>query len=191
MEHLLKSSVPRGFDSGRLDQLPNLIFRFGQGFVTRGVVRGNGPEGDLLPLFAEEILQHRRNLGKFVRIELLKPGVEIRLEVHGRVTCEPPHIRTILDHADSDNVFACWNSNMQDRDESGSIDANYRLLEKDIHLVHITELWSEYPWGRLFKLLNDSGYDGFTLAEIPESADAVRLMKYYRALWLAHGARGR
>jgi sugar phosphate isomerase/epimerase len=115
-------------------------------------------------------------------------GVEIRLEVHGRVTCEPQHIRTILDHADSDNVFACWNSNMQDRDESGSIDANYRLLEKDIRLVHITELWSEYPWRRLFELLNGSGYDGFTLAEIPESADAVRLMKYYRALWLALGA---
>ena len=115
-------------------------------------------------------------------------GVEIRLEVHGRVTCEPQHIRTILDHADSDNVFACWNSNMQDRDESGSIDANYRLLEKDIRLVHITELWSEYPWRRLFELLNGSGYDGFTLAEIPESADAVRLMKYCRALWLALGA---
>ncbi len=115
-------------------------------------------------------------------------GVEIRLEVHGRVTCEPPHIRTILDHADSDNVFACWNSNMQDRDASGSIDANYRLLEKEIGLVHITELWSEYPWARLFQLLNASGYEGFTLAEIPESGDAIRLMKYYRGLWLAHGA---
>ena len=79
---------------------------------------------------------------------------------------------------------------MQDRDESGSIDANYRLLENDIGLVHITELWSEYPWARLFELLNASGYDGFTLAEIPESADAVRLMRYYRALWLAQGAEG-
>ena len=117
-------------------------------------------------------------------------GVEIRLEVHGAITCEPPNIRRILDYADCDNVFACWNSNMQDRDESGSIDANYRLLEKDIRLVHITELWSEYPWRRLFELLNGSGYDGFTLAEIPESADAVRLMKYYRALWLALGANG-
>ena len=115
-------------------------------------------------------------------------GVKIRLEVHGRVTCEPPHIRTILDHADSDNVFACWNSNMQDRDASGSIDASYRLLEKEIGLVHITELWSEYPWARLFQLLNASGYEGFTLAEIPESGDAIRLMKYYRGLWLAHGA---
>ncbi len=79
---------------------------------------------------------------------------------------------------------------MQDRDASGSIDANYKLLEKDIHLVHITELWNEYPWPRLFELLNQSGYDGFTLAEIPESSDAVRLMKYYRALWLSQGALG-
>lgn len=120
-------------------------------------------------------------------------GVEVRLEVHGRVTCEPAHIRTILDHADSDNVFACWNSNMQDKDEAGSIDANYRLLEKDIRLVHITELWADYPWARLFELLNASGYDGFTLAEIPAAGsddDALRLMKYYRALWLAHGATG-
>lgn len=115
-------------------------------------------------------------------------GIEIRLEVHGRVTCEPPNIRTILDHADSDNVFACWNSNMNDRDESGSIDANYALLEKDIRLVHITELANEYPWSRLFELLKGSGYAGFTLAEIPAAdADALRLMRYYRALWLAYG----
>jgi hypothetical protein len=40
----------------------------------------------------------------------------------------------------------------------------------------------------LFQLLNASGYEGFTLAEIPESGDAIRLMKYYRGLWLAHGA---
>ena len=143
-------------------------------------------EGVPMEQTLEQIGLALRECGSFAR-EL---GVEIRLEVHGRVTCEPAHIRTILDHADSDNVSACWNSNMQDRDESGSIDAKYRLLENDIGLVHITELWSEYPWARLFELLNASGYDGFTLAEIPESADAVRLMRYYRALWLAHGAEG-
>ena len=115
-------------------------------------------------------------------------GVEIRLEVHGRITCEPPNIRTILDHAASDNVFACWNSNLQDRDESGGIDTNYALLEPDIRLVHITELWNEYPWARLFELLKASGYDGFTLAEIPAAGeDALRLMRYYRALWTAFG----
>lgn len=143
-------------------------------------------EGVAIEQTLEQIGLSLRECGEFAR----DLGVQIRLEVHGRVTCEPQHIRTILDHADCDNVFACWNSNMQDRDDSGSIDGNYHLLEKDIALVHITELWSEYPWARLFALLNQSGYDGFTLAEIPASQDAVRLMKYYRALWLAHGAQG-
>ena len=115
-------------------------------------------------------------------------GVEIRLEVHGRVTCEPANIRTILDHADHGNVCACWNSNPHDCDDSGSIDAGFALLEKDIRLVHINELWSDYPWPRLFELLRESGYDGFTLAEIPPSHDPLRLMRYYRGLWLAHGA---
>jgi hypothetical protein len=32
--------------------------------------------------------------------------------------------------------------------------------------------------------LKEVGYDRFTLCEIAESADPVRLMKYYRALWL-------
>ena len=111
-------------------------------------------------------------------------GVEIRLEVHGSVTCEPRNIRAILDHADADNLFVCWNSNPQDVEE-GSIDRNFHLLREDIRLVHITELWNDYPWRRLFELLSESGYRGFCLAEIPESPDAVRLMRYYRALWTA------
>ncbi len=114
-------------------------------------------------------------------------GIEIRLEVHGRVTCQPPHIRQIIDHADHPNVFVCWNSNMQDI-EAGSIDANFALLQERIRLVHITELYSEYPWRRLFALLRSAGYRGFTLAEIPASPEPLRLMRYYRALWQALSA---
>jgi sugar phosphate isomerase/epimerase len=131
----------------------------------------------------EQIGLGLRECGEFAR----DLGVQIRLEVHGKITCEPPNIRAILDFAACDNVFACWNSNMNDRDTDGSIDANFALLKDDIRLVHITELWNEYPWGRLFELLKGSGYTGFCLAEIPESADALRLMRYYRALWLALG----
>ena len=116
-------------------------------------------------------------------------GVQIRLEVHGRVTCEPPHIGRIMDHAAHDNVFVCWNSNMQDVVD-GSIDENFALLKEKIRLVHITELWSEYPWGRLFELLTQSGYGGFCLAEIPESSEPLRLMRYYRALWEALAGAG-
>lgn len=114
-------------------------------------------------------------------------GVEVRLEVHGRVTCEVPHVRTIMDAAAHDNVLVCWNSNAQDVVD-GSIDANFDLLKDRIRLVHITELCSDYPWPRLFELLRGIEYEGFTLAEVPESADPIRFMKYYRALWQALGA---
>lgn len=116
-------------------------------------------------------------------------GVEIRLEVHGRVTSDPPNIRQIMDYADHPNVFVCWNSNMQDMVD-GSIDANFALLQHKIRLVHITELWNEYPWKRLFELLRGIGYGGFTLAEVPGNPDPVRLMRYYRALWLELSAAG-
>jgi hypothetical protein len=44
----------------------------------------------------------------------------------------------------------------------------------------------EYPYRKLLNRLNDLPFHGFCLAEIPPSADPVRLMKYYRALWLAY-----
>jgi len=115
-------------------------------------------------------------------------GVEIRLEVHGRDTCYLPNIKAILDAADHDNVFACWNSNLQDRDEDGTIDANYALVRGKIRLAHITNLEDErYPWRRLFELLAADGYDGFTLAELGQaSLEPERFMRYYRALWLAY-----
>ena len=131
----------------------------------------------------EQIGLALRECGQFAQDH----GIEIRLEVHGRDTCLLPNIKTILDAADHDNVFACWNSNMQDRDENGRIDDNYALVRGKIGLVHITDLANpDYPWRTLFRLLAADGYTGFTLAEIGQpSAEPERFMKYYRALWLA------
>ncbi len=115
-------------------------------------------------------------------------GVEIRLEIHGHDTCLLPNIHAILDAANHPNVYACWNSNLEDRDEHGSIDAGYALVRRKIQLVHINELADErYPWHRLFQLLAADGYQGFTLAEIGQgSLEPERFMRYYRALWLAY-----
>jgi len=115
-------------------------------------------------------------------------GIEIRLEVHGHNTCLLPNIRAILDAADHGNVFVCWNSNMQDRDENGEIDASYALVCEAIRLVHITDLADPgYPWRRLFALLAADGYEGFTLCELGQpSCEPERFMRYYRALWLAY-----
>jgi sugar phosphate isomerase/epimerase len=117
-------------------------------------------------------------------------GVQIRLEVHGSRTSHVPHIRTIMEVADHDNVFVCWNSN-QGEVENGSVKNNFDLVKDWIQLVHINELHKkEYPWRELFSLLRASGYAGYALAEIPGSSDPVRVMNYYRALWEALCGKG-
>lgn len=115
-------------------------------------------------------------------------GVAVRIEVHGHETRQPRRMRSIIDHADHDNAFICWNSN-EDEAVNGSIDEAYELLRHKIGLVHINELHNAYPWRDLFAKLRSDGYTGYTLAEIPGSQDAERILRYYRALWDAYGGR--
>lgn len=145
-------------------------------------VRPNGlPEGVPVENTLAQIGLALRECGEFAN----NLGVQIRLEVHGRETSHPPHIRTIMEIADHENVYVCWNSNPGEV-EDGSVENNFNLVKEWIQLVHINELHRrEYPWRELFTLLHASGYKGYTLAEIPESSDPVRLMNYYRALWEA------
>lgn len=116
-------------------------------------------------------------------------GIQIRLEVHGYGTCEPPNIRRILDVADHGNVYACWNSNMADIVD-GSVAQSFALLGHNLGgLIHITELHDEqYPWQELFSLLKGIGYQGFCCAETGGSTDPVRVMNLYRALFKAYTA---
>jgi hypothetical protein len=44
----------------------------------------------------------------------------------------------------------------------------------------------DYPFRRLFTRLKETGFTGYCLAEVAETADPIRVMKYYRALWLAY-----
>jgi sugar phosphate isomerase/epimerase len=123
-----------------------------------------------------------RELGEFGQDH----GVAIRLEVHGSETSLLPNIRTILDAANHPNVGACWNSNASDLSGEG-FDRNFDLVKNRINAVHMRDLYLEdYPFRRLLTRLNEINYRGYCLAEIPESADPVRVMRYYRALWLAY-----
>ena len=113
-------------------------------------------------------------------------GIVIRLEVHGPATSLLPNIKTILDAADHPGVGVCWNSNQTDLDGDG-FDKNFDLVKHKIFSVHLRDLFlDEYPFRKLFRRLNDIQFSGFCLAEIPPSPDPVRVMKYFRALWLAY-----
>jgi len=121
-------------------------------------------------------------LGDFARDH----GQVIRLEVHGPGSSFPPYIRTILDTANHPNVGACWNCNATDLDGEGW-DHNFDLLKDRIFSVHMTDLFQEeYPFRKLLMRLNEIPFRGFCLAEIPASTDPIRVMRYYRALWLAY-----
>lgn len=114
-------------------------------------------------------------------------GVQVRVEVHGGTTQLLPNMATMIAHADHPNVTVCWNSNPTDVGPDGSIRENFALVADKITLVHMRDLFVEdYPWRELFRLLVESGYEGYTLAEIPESTDPERVLRYYRALWKAY-----
>lgn len=120
-------------------------------------------------------------------------GVAIRVEVHGRATREFPTFARIIRAADHPNVETCWNSNDTDVVD-GSIAGNFAQVADTIGLVHLRDLYDPgYPYRDLFARLAATGFDGFTLAEIQGSPDPERVLRYYRALWLAMqpGAAGR
>ncbi|MFO0950777.1 MAG: sugar phosphate isomerase/epimerase family protein [Isosphaeraceae bacterium] len=113
-------------------------------------------------------------------------GVQIRVEVHGGTTQLLPNLAKIIQYADHPNVYVCWNSNPTDV-VNGSVKETFALVAPKIREVHLRDLTDEqYPWRELFALLEKSGFDGYTLAEIPESPDPDRVLRYFRSLWLAY-----
>ena len=113
-------------------------------------------------------------------------GIKIRLEVHGHETSNPVYIKQMVDIADHPNLYVCWNSNMTDIDETGSIEKNFNLLKDKIEIVHINELCNDYPWLTLFKLLKEINFKNFCLAEILSNPEPERLLRYYKALFNAY-----
>src|ERR1044071_1851046 len=130
----------------------------------------------------EQIGKSLRELGEFGEGH----GVQVRLEVHGKETSHVPYIKSIMDTADHKNVGVCWNSNQSDLDGEG-FEHNFNLLKDRIFTVHMRDLWlDEYPFRKLLSGLHQTGFKGYCLAEIPESNDPVRVLKYFRSLWLAY-----
>jgi sugar phosphate isomerase/epimerase len=127
----------------------------------------------------ERIGMALRECGQFAA----EHGQEIRVEVHGPGTSSPQVIRDIMDVARHKSVKVCWNSNPNET-IGGSIQTNFDLLKADFgQTVHIHDLFDDYPYRELFKLLRGMKYSGYCLSESPATTDPIKVMKYYRALF--------
>jgi sugar phosphate isomerase/epimerase len=112
-------------------------------------------------------------------------GVEIRVCVHGKGTNSVPVIKKIIDYSGSPYVYVNWNCDATDVEGEGFV-ANFNSVKNRIKGVHMHELTDpKYPYRLFFKLLSDSGYKGYCNAEVDQSCEPIRFMKYYRTLFLA------
>jgi len=111
-------------------------------------------------------------------------GVDVRVCVHGKGTDEIPVIKQILDYSNSEHVYVNWNCSDNDIKGPG-LKANFDSIKDKIKGIHMHELTSEYPYREFLKLLRESGYNGYCNAEIDASCEPVRLMQYYRTLFMA------
>src|SRR5262249_52298084 len=117
-------------------------------------------------------------------------GVEIWVEVHGKGTAHPPHMKTIMEHANHPRVGVTWNSNDSDI-KNKSVAEYFKLLKPWIRSCHINDLHKDhsgkYPYRELFRLLKEMNYDRATLIEVGrvwKDADfGAEFLRYYKALW--------
>ncbi len=144
-------------------------------------VRPNGlPKGVPVVKTLEQIGRSLREVAKFAA----DYGVAIRVEVHGNGTSELPHIKTMMDLADHQNVYVCWNCNPLDLKGNG-LERNFKLVADKINTVHIHDLrGDQYPWEQLFGLLKGQNFSGWTLLEegkMPK--DILAAMHENRKIW--------
>jgi sugar phosphate isomerase/epimerase len=111
-----------------------------------------------------------------------KKSIQVWMEVHATGTNSPPVCEQIMKVANHPNALICWNSNDEDI-VNGSVKPSFDLLKPWIKHVHINELSKPYPWRELFGLLRSIDYRGYTLAEVAESKEPERFLKWYKALW--------
>ncbi len=146
-------------------------------------VRPNGLPRDVAEeRTLEQIGRALAECGAFARDH----GVAIQLEVHGEGTSRVPRIRRILDYGGNEpGVKVCWNSNPTDLLDGG-FDATFPLLRDRIGQVHMRDLFDDYPWRALLSGLAAMHFQGYCFAEIPESPDPMRVLRYFRALFRAY-----
>ncbi len=112
-------------------------------------------------------------------------GVDVRVCVHGNGTNSVPVIKKIIDYSQNPYVYVNWNCDATDVQGEGLV-ANFNSVKDRIKGVHLHDMTDEkYPYRLFFKLLAENGYQGYCNAEVEQSSEPIKFMKYYRALFLA------
>lgn len=175
-------SADHGVVQQNIDQTKRFIELSAETGGTGIKVRPNGfVKGEEQAKTIERIGLALRECGEFAA----QHQQEVRVEVHGPGTSDPGVMRKIMDAANHPAVVICWNSNPGET-VNGSIAAAFDLLKHKLGAtIHIHDLYeTSYPYRELFGLLKAQNYDGWCLSESPATTDAVRVMHYYRALFL-------
>lgn len=121
-------------------------------------------------------------------------GQLVRVEVHGHLTQELPHMKAIFEQVTSPNVKICWNCNPEDLLPPG-LEENFNSVKKWFgDTVHVREFnEGDYPYPELFKLFAGMNYSGWILLEArTQPIDRVAALKEQLALFneLVKQARG-
>jgi sugar phosphate isomerase/epimerase len=139
------------------------------------------PEGVDPEKTMEQIGKALAEVGEFA----YNHGVEIRVCAHGDGTRNIPVIKKIIDYSNSPHVYVNWNCSSTDLEGEG-LEYNFNLVKDRIKSLHTHELWNpDYPYRKLFKLLADNNFQGYCNAEIAGSEDPIRVLQYYRGIFLA------
>lgn len=111
-------------------------------------------------------------------------GVEVNLEMHGQFNWWRYALRAV-EQANHPSVGIVYNCDRRDV-VGGSVAPTLSEVMAYVNHVHLHELDDpQYPYGELFELLDEWGYDGYVSAEIEETAEPDRLLGYYAALYRA------
>jgi sugar phosphate isomerase/epimerase len=111
-------------------------------------------------------------------------GVEIRFEMHGDLNPWPYSVE-VMELTDHPSVGLIYNSDPRDV-VSGSIHETLEHVRPWLRHVHVHDLSDPFPYRELFGFLADMAYDGYVVAELPDSSDPERVLRYFCGLWQAY-----
>jgi sugar phosphate isomerase/epimerase len=114
--------------------------------------------------------------------------VNLCLELHGEFTWE--HGAQVAEQVPQPNFGLIWNSVSQDVVD-GSLERSLAAVRQRLRHVHMHDIaGSDYPYRELFRLLIQSGYEGYLSAEVERRDDrgvghVPMFLHYYAALFRA------